>query len=493
MTQNNARVWSSYQNAIFKDMSEGKGNTVIRAYAGCAKTSTCVEGLIRLPSNLQIIVMAFNTGIRDELTAFLKDYGNILVKSFHQVGLSLAGRRFPGIRVDNQKGYRCAEKALDAHFGDKWTRDMVRDVYQLASYGKNTQASAGDLVSVAYLKGYGDDDSETYTPEIVADLAVKAMEHAANDTKTLDFDDMVWFPSKFNLLNHKYDLVVVDETQDCNASQLWIVKHSAKLKRGRIIAVGDEHQAIYGFRGADTQAIPRMIRELSAKVLPLSITYRCPKSVVAMAQVYVPDYQAHAEAPEGLIVKSNLPDLFANARPGDFVISRKNAPLTRICLGLLKAGTPACIAGKNEIGASLIKLLEKAKTDDLDQALGFLAKFADKECARLEARNQDKQAELLRDKVEAIEALAEGETTVKGFVRKVETLFVEIKDEAGKEVRLRRPMVVCTSTHKAKGLERDRVFLLERTFSDKGVEERNLRYVAMTRTKRELHLVEGEV
>ena len=75
MTQNNARVWSSYQNAIFKDMSEGKGNTVIRAYAGCAKTSTCVEGLIRLPSNLQIIVMAFNTGIRDELTAFLKDYG----------------------------------------------------------------------------------------------------------------------------------------------------------------------------------------------------------------------------------------------------------------------------------------------------------------------------------------------------------------------------------------------------------------------------------
>jgi len=59
--------------------------------------------------------------------------------------------------------------------------------------------------------------------------------------------------------------------------------------------------------------------------------------------------------------------------------------------------------------------------------------------------------------------------------------------------------VVCSSVHKSKGLEADRVFVIENTFMDnipnlpahRLLEEQNLRYVAITRAKNHLTWVRG--
>jgi superfamily I DNA/RNA helicase len=75
----------------------------------------------------------------------------------------------------------------------------------------------------------------------------------------------------------------------------------------------------------------------------------------------------------------------------------------------------------------------------------------------------------------------------------IERLFSDQKPENA---------VILSSTHKAKGLERDRVWLLQDTYlrsrrNRLGVwegpsqEEKNLFYVAVTRAKSELVLVEG--
>ena len=75
----------------------------------------------------------------------------------------------------------------------------------------------------------------------------------------------------------------------------------------------------------------------------------------------------------------------------------------------------------------------------------------------------------------------------------IERIFVD----GGSEDR-----VVLSSTHKAKGLERDRVFVLSSTYLKKRrdkktgewylpQEERHLAYVAWTRAKKELYFVEG--
>lgn len=55
-----------------------------------------------------------------------------------------------------------------------------------------------------------------------------------------------------------------------------------------------------------------------------------------------------------------------------------------------------------------------------------------------------------------------------------------------------RGQVVFCSTHRAKGLEADRVWLLENTFSATSLDEQNLLYVAMTRARKTLVFVEKD-
>jgi DNA helicase-2/ATP-dependent DNA helicase PcrA len=58
---------------------------------------------------------------------------------------------------------------------------------------------------------------------------------------------MIYLPLAWNLTAKDYQLVVVDEAQDMTAAQLEIAQ---RVCNGRICVVGDDRQAIYGFRGA---------------------------------------------------------------------------------------------------------------------------------------------------------------------------------------------------------------------------------------------------
>ena len=64
----------------------------------------------------------------------------------------------------------------------------------------------------------------------------------------IDFDDMIWLPVVLDLPQRKFDRVFIDECQDLNRSQIELSLRAVKPD-GRILAVGDPHQAIYSFRG----------------------------------------------------------------------------------------------------------------------------------------------------------------------------------------------------------------------------------------------------
>ena len=86
----------------------------------------------------------------------------------------------------------------------------------------------------------------------------------------------------------------------------------------------------------------------------------------------------------------------------------------------------------------------------------------------------------LQDNVDTINTLAETVSSVEELTRKLEMLF---NDETG------AASVMCSTVHKAKGLEADRVWILEDTLKSGGLEEENIRYVAYTRARKELCLV----
>jgi DNA helicase-2/ATP-dependent DNA helicase PcrA len=293
------------------------------------------------------------------------------------------------------------------------------------------------------------------------------------DTRTCDFDDMIWLAVRHNVRVPTFDFVFVDETQDLNAAQIELAFRAVK-RDGRAFAVGDDRQAIYAFRGADEHAVDRVTHKLAARVLPLSITYRCGKAIVALAQAIVPDYEAAPSAPDGLVRQVTDATMRTEATPGDFVISRKNAPLIGLCLGFLAQGKPATIAGR-DIGAGLLALVNKSKATTIPALLAFVDAWEKAEIDRLTARKRDTQ--VATDKAECITALTEGASTVAEVKARIEALFSD-KDDSKR--------IVCTTTHKAKGLERDRVWVLADTFSTTSTEEDNLWYVAITRAKTEL-------
>lgn len=193
-----------------------------------------------------------------------------------------------------------------------------------------------------------------------------------------------------------------------------------------------------------------------------------------LAKKIVPDYEAAPTAPEGEVRTVTEATLKGDAQPGDFVISRKNAPLIGLCLGFLAANKPATIAGR-DVGAGLLALVDRSKATAIVDLLTFVEEWRRTEADRLALRGRDPQA--IEDRADCIAALAEGAADVAEVRARIAALFTD-KDDSQR--------IVCTTTHKAKGLERTRAWILADTFSSGSTEEDNLWYVAITRAKTQL-------
>ena len=66
-----------------------------------------------------------------------------------------------------------------------------------------------------------------------------------------------------DIIKPEFDLVVADEAQDLNLNQLAMIQKIVKPS-GRVCLVGDDKQAIYGFRGALRNGMEKMTEKLQA-------------------------------------------------------------------------------------------------------------------------------------------------------------------------------------------------------------------------------------
>jgi DNA helicase-2/ATP-dependent DNA helicase PcrA len=111
----------------------------------------------------------------------------------------------------------------------------------------------------------------------------------------LDFDDLLLYWRA--LLRHetlgpdlaaRYDYILVDEYQDVNALQVDIVTALAPEGRG-LTVVGDEGQAIYGFRGANAQHLRNVVLDSpGASIIRLQQNYRSRQAILDVANAVRP-------------------------------------------------------------------------------------------------------------------------------------------------------------------------------------------------------------
>jgi DNA helicase-2/ATP-dependent DNA helicase PcrA len=312
-----------------------------------------------------------------------------------------------------------------------------------------------------------------------------------DDETRIDFDDQIFLPVYRNLKVPAYDYLFVDESQDLNPIQMDLVCSC----KARVIAVGDTHQAIYGFRGADTRAMYSFGQMLNAKRLPLSICYRCSKAVVQEAQQIVPTIEWSETASEGKVSTISLGDYATRVADGDFVLCRTTKPLVEQCLAMIRQGRKAMVKGK-DIGDGLTKLVLRISTNltILDEFLKELDTWSEEEIVKI-SRRKDAEERLIvhQDTVDTIRCIAESiskadpkDHRVLDIVNKINSIFDDTL----------RGIVYCT-VHKSKGLEADRIFILSPELMPHPLakkpwqleQETNLKYVAITRAKNELYWI----
>lgn len=181
--------------------------------------------------------------------------------------------------------------------------------------------------------------------------------------------------------------------------------------------------------------------------------------------------------------------LHETARAGDFILSRTNAPLAKACMRLLRNNVRAMIEGK-DLGRQLLTVIKNLRARSVPDFMEKLTIWEDLTIERLKATKKkaaESAIEAVQDKAETLRQLAESMPSMDELVRRVENLFTETPN--GKA-----DYVVCSSVHKAKGRERDTVYVLRDTLYPGGrsdIEEVNIHYVAITRAKKKLVWVEG--
>lgn len=483
---------SVFQSAIFSDIREGSGHSIIGAVAGSGKTTTLVKGFEYLPTGLSTLFVAFNKAIAEELSVRIPQDKGIECSTLHSFGFKACMNAFGRVKMDKFKVPNLLKDIPSIPKDAYWPIQKAVSIckaYIIDSKGINV-----DTVLEITSKHDISYNVEEYTYGQFLSDVVKVLNLCKSQTNIIDFDDMIWLPIILNLRLRQFDRVFVDEAQDLNLSQLEMVCRAVK-PNGRITVVGDDRQGIYGFRGAASGAMALMRERLDAKEFPLSITYRCPKSVVRLASKYVPDFTASETAIEGSVTNQSIQDMIKNAIAGDLIVSRTNAPLARLAYKFIAMEKRARIKGK-DFGDQLVSIVKKYQKDlkrgntvsSIQSFLSWILLWEDKQIEIIKGKYEswEKVAESVNDKADCIRVITSRCNTVSEIIASIETLFSDLNDSNS---------ITLSTTHKAKGLEYKNVFCLEDTYSrkDTSLEEENLYYVAITRAKENLILVCGDI
>lgn len=494
---------SAYQAAIFDFVLHGQGDGIINAVAGAGKTWTLVQSarLLRLlPEAQRATFAAFNRHIAETLRAKLAGTP-MTANTINGMGHGCLMKHLGGnVRVDEEKYKRLTLDWLD---NDLNIRGMIRKEAERTDIGFNLF----NLVRYARLMPTRPNDNEALSALaarfdlIVPEFALPGVpeilrqgEYMAADQNIIDFTDQLWLPFIWQLKPPSMDYVFVDECQDLSPAQLDLVLKS-RAPGGRMLFVGDPHQSIMAFAGADADSFWNIKERTGATELPLSICYRCPRSHIAVAQKLVPHIQARPDAPEGSMVQMPENALMAHVQTGDLILCRMTAPLVAWCIKLIQKGIHARVRGV-DVCASLITIIRR-----VGQEFGFdyqafetrLNAYESQQRAYLTGRcNSAGRLQTLKDKCDAIrecyhslEAKSVGELCCK-----TQALF---SDD--------RTPVWLSTIHRAKGLENPTVYILyphrlPLIWPDQQEwewqQELNLRYVAVTRATERLILLQPE-
>lgn len=475
----------------------GSADLMVRARAGCGKTTTIVMVSEVLPLQGAGLALAFNVKIKEELTARLPSSIQCLTLNGlgHKAWALQLGRQ---PKVDSKKPYTVVDEVCKKQ-GIHLSKDERGDLVSLLNHSRTSgwlpkglppgltaaPSRRDDEESIRDLFDYADVDYSVDLEILLRAAALRSI--ALGFAGEIDFIDQIYLPVVFSAPVPKYDTVLVDEAQDLSLLNHRLILRACKR---RLIVVGDEKQAIYGFRGASATSMDDLRAKRTFVELPLTMTFRCAKAIVRRAQDYVPDFRAYEGNPEGEVLdwtRFDSPGWSASdIPPAAAIICRNNAPLLSLAFKLIKAGRGCKMLG-NDIGVALQRRLKKATSGLFPNAssesmLASIERWRDTE---LRKAKSDRKVASIEDTYDCLRAICSEAETLAGAEKFCKDLFAD-----------KAAVVTLCSGHKAKGLEWDTVIHLDpfripskyaKTLEQRG-QEFNIKYVIETRAKTRLIL-----
>lgn len=498
-----SKVWSPYQQGVFDHIADpAAGNAIVKAVAGSGKSTTIVEACRRIPAGKTSILLAFNKNIATEL-----QQRGVNAKTFHSLCFGPVLRHKQVNNVETNKLRMLCKDNMASNDAFIYTMFCTKLVGLARNAGIGCLAADTDDVWWQLADHHNlEVENERGNTTRGIELARKLLKWS-NESNLVDFDDMLYIAVKDGIALPKFDYVFVDEAQDTNAIQRAIVRKICHAD-SRVVFVGDPAQAIYGFRGADSESMEMLRKEFDCTELPLTTSYRCATSIIAVAQRHVPYIEAAEGAPEGEVLVANFSKVIqatVNAAKGedagdtayqhafqasDMVVCRTTKPLVELAFKLVRQQVPVRIMGR-DIGNGLKTLVNKMRASDLDDLTVKIEAWAKREIDKAIAKQMDEKAEGVQDKMDCILCLVDGlyETnrTIEALLGGIDFLFDED-----------RQALTLSTIHKAKGLEADRVWWLNASGCParwakqdwQKKQEIHLCYVAITRAKTTLLYIE---
>lgn len=470
------------QQEFFDEVSNGTGNVLLSAKAGSGKTTTLVQA-VKMGKGKSTLACAFNTSIKDELTERLKSGAEI--KTCHGLGFSLQrGASMNFSKMKEIYDFLLKEEA-------SWLRSQENSGELIWNMKKFTDLCRLNLVETG--QDYLDCQVKYGYKFTLDELKVikRAIELADGDTKNIDFVDQIRQPITRNLNPlFKYDTIWVDEAQDLSKAQRELVFKFLK-PGGRLFAVGDRSQSIYGFSGADSASFDKFAE--MCKTMSLNTCFRCSKEVIKYVNKIDPDIRAWEQAAEGLVRGGTNLD---NIQAGDAVLCRNNAPLIEGCYDMIAKGKKATIMGR-DIGEKLINFIVGFKASTLSDLQRKMNEKRQQLIDRLEDKfpGEDAQTNPLykqfSDSMDCVTVLI----FKVGTIASVDNLTTYIRKIFSDD---KNPEILFSTVHRAKGLEWKNVYIIQPSLLTKRRpkdqdwqhdQAKNLEYVAYTRAKETLNFV----
>lgn len=301
-------------------------------------------------------------------------------------------------------------------------------------------------------------------------------------------------------------VMVIDEAQDMDIHEFNLLRAmTLRNENMRVIAVGDDDQNIYSFRGSSAEYMKKVLSNSESKMYELIENYRSKPNLVEFSNKYVVGISNRMKSMPIVAVQKDKGNV-------DLIRYYHDNMMDGVIKKLLNEGAygSVCILTRTNdealqmtgllldkgLKAKLIQTNDYFKLMYLDEVKYFINQLEiDDGIHTIEDSRWDKakyklsQAYARSEKLSICQKIIQEFEAISGKQKFVSDLKIFLRESRMEDFFVEEHEVILVSTmHKSKGREFDTVIIMLRSYNDSSSEAKRLLYVAMTRARRQLEI-----